>query len=130
MHEQLRVLWKSRDKELSFVSGRLLAKNALNTNCSQPNLLTKKWFTLVGHSLFFCTYKDSPDYSDVYLTDLFGPAIARVDQKILDTFDIPEEQQVRITNFYSYTSCSACHDSCRCMIDSVFPSGNWGSVVW
>ena len=100
MHEQLRVLWKSRDKEQSFVRGRLLAKNALNTNCSETNLLTEKWFTLIGHSLFFCMYKDSPDYSDVYLTDLFGPAVTRVDQKILDAFDIPEDQQVRtFTNF-------------------------------
>lgn len=97
MHEQFKALWKSRDKEQSLVIGRLLTKNALNTNCSidESNiLLTEKWFTLVGHSLFFCKYEDSPDYSGVYLTDLFGPAIARVDQKILDAFDIPEDQQV------------------------------------
>lgn len=99
MHEQLEALWNSRDKDQPFVSGRLLTRSSPNNPvCSLQGesnlLLTEKWFTLIGHALFFCKCKDSSDYSGVYLTDLFAPAVARVNQKVLDEFDVPEELQV------------------------------------
>ena len=99
MLEQVEVLWKARDPVQSCVSGRLLRRNSPRNCCDQSNL-EEKWFTLAGHLLFCCSCEDSADYSGVYLTDVFGPAAAGVDQKTLDSFDIKEGQQVRklITN--------------------------------
>jgi len=106
MHEQFRALWKSRDKAQSFVGGRLLtrtsSKGCVNGYKEESNLLTEKWFTLIGHALFFSKSKESEEYSGVYLTDLFAPVVARVDQKTLEEFDVPLEQQVCIIIYNTY----------------------------
>ncbi len=100
MHEQLQALWNSRDREQPCVSGRLLTRSSSDNNrvdnCGNDSniLITEKWFSLVGHVLFFCKSEGSTEYCGVYLTDLFAPALARVDQKVLDEFDIPAGKQV------------------------------------
>ena len=69
----------------------------MNGYQGESNLLTEKWFTLIGHALFFSKSKESDEYSGVYLTDLFAPVVARVDQRILEEFDVPQEVQVYST---------------------------------
>jgi len=99
MHEQLRALWKAKSKEQAFVRG-LLSKNTLN-NCDDKlarNLQGEKWFALVGHTLFFCKESECADYAGALLMDVFSPIIARVNQKVLDAFQLPEAQQVGLTS--------------------------------
>lgn len=93
MLEQVEALWNSRDKEQPFVKGILLTK-AGEDSCNQRTQLVEKWFVLLGHSLFYCKDKGSAEYSGIFLTDLFNPVIARVNQKLLDTFQLPEDEQV------------------------------------
>lgn len=102
MLEQLDALWLSRDKDQPFVKGIILSKSK-PAHYSEDNsslvpqrnqLLAEKWFVLLGHSLFYCKGKDSPEYSGVFLTDVLNPVIARVGQKVLDSFRLPESQQV------------------------------------
>lgn len=97
MLEQVEALWNSRDKEQPFVKGILLTKPAgVEDSCNQRTQLVEKWFVLLGHSLFYCKDKGSAEYSGIFLTDLFNPVIARVNQKLLDTFQLPEDEQVSI----------------------------------
>ena len=100
--EQLKALWNSRDKDQSFVKGLLLTKvTPSNNHCledgnsSSTLQLSEKRFTLVEHLLFYCKHGECQDYSGAFLTDIFSPVIARVNQKVLDAFQLPEEQQVR-----------------------------------
>ena len=102
MYEQLRAVWKTKDKDHPFVRGLLLTRKLSlksNENGNHQNWSTtvvEQWFTLLGHTLFYCTYRDCPEYSGALLTDIFSPVIARVDQKILDGFEVPESQQVHL----------------------------------
>lgn len=101
MHEQLKALWKTRDDQQPFVKGVLLTRNkskdsdgaaeGSNEGCSE---LLERWFTLLGHVLFFCKSRDSPEYSGALLTDLFSPVLARVDEKTFSSFGLPEADQV------------------------------------
>lgn len=93
MLEQLLALWNSRDKDQPFVKGFLLTK-ADSSTVPQRNQLVEKWFVLLGHSLFYCKGRDCLEYSGVFLTDVFRPVIARVNQKVLDAFQLPEAEQV------------------------------------
>lgn len=100
MYEQLRAVWKTRDKEQPFVKGLLLTRTVSLTSNENGNHqkrstnVAEQWFTLLGHSLFYSSYKDCPEYSGALLTDIFSPVIARVDQKILDAFDVQDSEQV------------------------------------
>lgn len=141
LYEQLRSVWKNKDKEQPFVRGYLLTKSRSGTpHCQQlqtastvlngyrhpPNHLehqnhhhlhqnggndlywgsqlqtttetevVERWFTLLGHALFYCTSKDSQEYAGAMLTDIFSPVMARVDDRTLHTFGAPETQQVYI----------------------------------
>lgn len=90
MLQQLEALWTARDKDQPFVKGVLLT----NPDGSTVNHPEERWFILLGHSLFYCKSKESLEYSGVFLTDVFNPVIARVNQKVLDTFQLPETEQV------------------------------------
>ena len=96
MYEQLRALWLSRDQDHPFVKGILLTRDVLNgSNVSNScNQLTERWFTLLGHSLFYCKSSASAEFSGALLTDLFSPVIARVDEKTVGAFDLPEAHRV------------------------------------
>ena len=107
MIEQLRALWGSRDKEQAFVRGLLLTRSALNNHenglsvddagksTNKNSQLGERWFTLIGHTLFFCKHMESAEYSGALLTDIFSPVIARVSKNVLEDFEIPESDQVR-----------------------------------
>lgn len=103
MLEQLKAVWDSKDKDhpsirgvlcLETISNQNEESTKLTTNSVSESKLSEKWFTLLGHSLFYCKYSDCQEYSGALLTDLFSPVIARVNQKTLDAFSIPETQQV------------------------------------
>lgn len=97
MYDQLRALWSSKSLEQPFVKGILLSANTSNhyENSEIPcSRLSERWFTLLGHSLFYSKYKDCPEFSGALLTDLFSPVIARVDLKTLQSFHLAEAQQV------------------------------------
>ena len=113
MHEQLRALWSSRDRDQGSVRGLLLAKslpsnhlvsqqdvNDSSSSCCNDLLLpraaqlSERWFTLVGHSLFYCKQRECSEFSGALLTDIFSPVIARVSQKVMDAFELPEADQV------------------------------------
>ena len=96
MRDQLDALWDSRGKDQLAVKGVLLDGSTVTPR----NELVEKWFVLVGHSLFYCKSRDSQEYSGVFLTDLFNPVVARVNQKVLDAFQLPESEQV---SGYDYT---------------------------
>ena len=113
LYEQLRAVWKTKDKEQPFVRGYLLTKQ---TPCPSETLrngflhqnggsdfwgpsateseVVERWFTLLGHALFYCTRKDSQEYSGAMLTDIFSPVMARVDDRTMKTFGAPESLQV------------------------------------
>ena len=100
MHEQFEALWDARDKGLPPVKGILLtrAKSSLyldgkNDACGSHQLAVK-WLVLVGHSLFYCKQREGAEYGGVYLTDVFGPVVARVGQKVVEAFQLPESEQV------------------------------------
>lgn len=92
MLEQLRALWNSRERENPLVKGIVLTRSNSEDPCNAQ--IAERWFALVGHALFSCKQSESPDYSGVFLTDIFSPVIARVSQKILDAFELPEVDQV------------------------------------
>ena len=102
LYEQLRAVWKCRDKEQPFVRGYFLTRsrspavrNGYHQNGGRsPTEVVERWFTLLGHALFYCTSKDSPEYSGAMLTDIFSPVMARVDDKTLNSFGALETQQV------------------------------------
>ncbi len=114
MIEQLKALWGSRDKEQAFVRGILLTRSAPShhenglvvddqrqeedasekSSCKNAAQLGERWFTLIGHSLFFCKQKESSEYNGALLTDIFSPVIARVSKAVLDEFELPESDQV------------------------------------
>lgn len=101
MLEQLRALWNSRERENPLVKGILLTRGSesedLDPCCNDSNAqISERWFALVGHALFSCKNSESADYNGVFLTDVFSPVIARVSQKILDAFELPEVDQVFI----------------------------------
>ena len=101
MLEQLRALWNSREREKPLIKGILLTRNGpADPCCNVSNAqISERWFALVGHTLFSCKQSESPDYSAVFLTDVFSPVIARVSQKILDAFELPEVDQVCMGQF-------------------------------
>ena len=119
-YEQLRAVWRSRDKEQPFVRGYLLTRttrpppplNGYNHHSSRspghrnsgnelepafwgPPEVVERWFTLLGHALFYCTSKESAEYNGAMLTDIFSPVMARVDDKTMNAFGALETQQVR-----------------------------------
>ena len=125
-YEQLRAVWRSRDKEQPFVRGYLLTRtrpppplngynnrspghqnggNELESALWGPAEVVERWFTLLGHALFYCTSKESAEYNGAMLTDIFSPVMARVDDKTLNAFGALETQQVR----YLHASISAVH---------------------
>ena len=82
-HDQLRAVWKGRDKDNPFVRGLL----QVDGNGSDNRItMTERWFTLLGHAFFCCVSRDATDYTGVLLTDVFSPVITRVDEKILKAF--------------------------------------------
>lgn len=114
MHEQLRALWKSRDSDQAFVKGLLLTKNTpivsrpyeQGSNKLARSQLVEKSFTLIGHTLFYCKHTESPDFAGALLTDIFSPVLARVSQKIVDAFELPEAHQVMFSNGIYSNGCS------------------------
>lgn len=97
MYEQLRAVWQTKDKEQPFVRGFLKAKKGsspLNGEIPSEGDIAERWFTLLGHSIFYCTHKDSAEYSGALLTDLFSPVIARVDESTQESFNATSTQQV------------------------------------
>ena len=127
LYEQLRAVWKSKDKEQPFVRGYLLTsagrtrssqlQNGYNNHHQQNGgnasfwdrgaaaeaEVVERWFTLLGHALFYCTSRDSEEYSGALLTDIFSPVMARVDDKTMSAFGAPEIQQVR----ENYPACAS-----------------------
>lgn len=123
-YEQLRAVWKSRDREQPFVRGYLLTRtrppSSLNgyyhthtahqNGCSDVDStlrvrteVVERWFTLLGHALFYCTSRESAEYNGAMLTDIFSPVMARVDEKTLTGFGAPEAQQV--SSFFLQAVC-------------------------
>ena len=97
MYEQLRAMWQSRDKEQLFVRGYLKTKSRRGciNGASEPGpTVMERWFTLLGHSLFYCTQKEATEFSGVLLTDIFSPVLARVDSLKFDSFHAESTQQV------------------------------------
>ena len=97
MYEQLRAVWQTKDKEQPFVKGFLKSRNglcSLNGELPAGGAIVERWFTLLGHSLFYCTHKESLEYSGALLTDLFSPVIARVDEVTHESFHATSTQQV------------------------------------
>ena len=89
LHDQLHYLWRSRDKEQTFVRGLLISR------ARDPPV--ERWFTLLGHAIFFCTRRDCPEYTGALLTDIFNPVIPRVDDNTVAKFlssGATSEQQV------------------------------------
>ena len=86
LHEQVRAVWKARDKEQPFVRGMLL--NGAGNECR----VLERWFTVIGHALFYCMSRQSPEYSGVFFTDIFNPVVARVDDRTMDTFKIDDKE--------------------------------------
>ena len=97
MHEQLRAVWRKRDKEHPFVWGMLL------TGIGNEKKVIERWFTLLGHALFYCIHRDSPEYSGVFLTDAFNPAVSRVDEKTLTTFNAVDREVRAYLTSRAYT---------------------------
>ena len=114
LYEQLRAVWKSKDKEQPFVRGYLLTKAPSSppgngylrqnggkdfwrhsTSSAAESEVAERWFTLLGHALFYCTSKESQEYGGAMLTDIFSPVMARVDDQTMKTFGAPESLQVR-----------------------------------
>ena len=79
-------MWKARDKEQPFVCGMLL--NGAGNECR----VLERWFTVIGHALFYCMSRQSPEYSGVFFTDIFNPVVARVDDRTMDTFKIDDKE--------------------------------------
>ena len=87
MHEQLRALWKGRDKaEHPFVRGLIL------TGGGNGLRVTERWFSVLGHALFYSINRDSPEYSGVFLADIFYPVISRVDEGTLNVFNATDKK--------------------------------------
>eukprot|EP00731_Ephydatia_muelleri_P015537 Em0008g1257a len=80
-HDQLRAVWKARDKELQPVRGYVLFG-------SDPQMRTvqERWFFVSGHQLFYTASRESPEYSGVYLADVFSPVITQVTETTLIEF--------------------------------------------
>lgn len=97
-HDQLRAVWKARDKDNPFVRGLL----RVNGNGSDNRItVTERWFTLLGHAFFCCVSRDATDYNGMLLTDVFSPVITRVDEKTLKAFSTTDRdmrQQVLIAS--------------------------------
>ena len=95
MYEQLRAMWQSGDKEQLFVRGYLKSRRGCINGASEPGpAVIERWFTLLGHSLFYCTQKEAAEFSGVLLTDVFSPVFARVDSVKFDSFHAESSQQV------------------------------------
>ena len=115
LYEQLRAVWKSKDREQPFVRGYLLTRTRppngynhappgghqnggkdIDSGIWETADVVERWFTLLGHALFYCTSKESAEYGGAMLTDIFSPVMARVDERTLNAFGAPETQQVRL----------------------------------
>ena len=112
LHEQLRAVWKARDKEEPIVRGHLLLGPANDRS------VVERWFVLLGHSFFYTIQRDSPEYCGALLTDIFSPVVSRVDEKTLEDFNSPESPpesitQVHVTIAYYTLSIRICM---QCMI--------------
>lgn len=133
-YEQLRAVWRSRDKEQPFVRGYLLTRtrpppplNGYNNHSPGhqnggkelsesafwgPPEVVERWFTLLGHALFYCTSKESVEYNGAMLTDIFSPVMARVDDKTLNAFGALETQQVIIGRHSCISDLLQCFGIC------------------
>lgn len=99
MHEQLRSLWKARDKDQPYVHGLIL------TRVGNERKMTERWFTLVGHALFYCISKETPEFSGAFLTDIFSPVISMVDARTLGAFGVKDgSKKVRTRAVSTYKS--------------------------
>lgn len=103
MYEQLRAVWRTKSKGQPFVRGFLKINNSsshpLNETLSSEEAVADvldRWFTVLGHCLFYCMHRDSEDFSGALLTHLFSPIIARVDEKTQESFQATATQQVTI----------------------------------
>ena len=86
MHEQLRAVWKARDKDHPLVRGMLL------TGAGNERKVLERWFTVVGHALFYCSSRESPEFSGVFFTDIFNPVVAKVNGRTLGAFDASDKE--------------------------------------
>ena len=104
----------SRDREQPFIRGYLLTRtrppngynhapqegqnggNGIESTFWGTTDVVERWFTLLGHALFYCTSKESAEYGGAMLTDIFSPVMARVDERTLHAFGASETQQVGI----------------------------------
>lgn len=80
-HDQLRAVWKARDRELQPVRGYV-------SFGSDPQVRTvqERWFLVSGHQLFYTTSRESPEYSGVYFAEVFSPVITQVTETTLLEF--------------------------------------------
>ena len=70
LHEQLRAVWKSRDKTEPIVRGYLLRGSDDAENKSDA-ATAERWFVLLGHFFFYTVHRDSPEYSGALLVNVF-----------------------------------------------------------
>ena len=87
-HDQLRAVWKVRDKDNPFVRGLLRIGGGGSDN---KITVIERWLTLLGHAFFCCDARDAADYSGVLLTDVFSPVISRVDERTLTAFSTTDQ---------------------------------------
>ena len=97
LHEQLRAVWKARDKEEPIVRGHLLLGPANDRS------IVERWFVLLGHSFFYTIQRDSPEYCGALLADIFSPVVSRVNEKTLEDFNSPDSPLESITQVYTRT---------------------------
>ena len=89
LHDQLRAVWKTRDKEEQLVRGLVLL------GAGNERKVLERWFLLLGHAFFYTIHRGAPEYSGSFFTDIFSPVVSRVDGKILEQFNA-SDVQVRI----------------------------------
>lgn len=81
-HDQLRAVWKARDKDLQPVRGYV----AFGAADPQRRTVQERWFFVSGHQLFYTASRESAEYSGVYLADVFCPVITQVTEATLMEF--------------------------------------------
>lgn len=80
-HDQLRAVWKARDKEVQAVRGYVSFGSD-----PEKRILQERWFFVAGHELFYTVSRESSEYSGVYLADVFCPVITQVTEVTLKEF--------------------------------------------
>ena len=93
MHDQLRTLWKTRDKDVPLVLGLFVPGSKTE---EAEERVVERWFVLLGHVFFYTLHQNSAEYSGAFLADIFSPVVSRVDSKTLDHFNCQEIQVVSV----------------------------------